>query len=250
VQVPPPQTTQAKWETYTNSEYGYSIDVAPGWAVNEADKRVVRIVEPVGSYASLSVYSQTVPASYTLDSYADFVIDFRESRSDVLFEVISRSEITLPSGLASVRFVYRRQIRPESCITHLTEVVALVGSQAYGLVTNVCEASLERYGGDLESMQNSFVFTTATATPTPVPVTSTATATPTPTPSQGDYFTIGSHKDDVARLQGAPTSLDIVSVLGYEEWGYGLSWVRFSVSTDRVIEWNNFDRNLKVAGGG
>ena len=188
------QLTQTEWQIYINDEYGYSIDVPPGWTVNQDDDGVVRIVEPSGRGPWLSVYSQTLSASYTLDSWADFVIDFRESYNEVLFEVLSRSRVTLPSGLEAVRFVYRNQVGPGSCLTHPTEIVVLVGSQAYGLSTNVCEANLGRYEDQLEFMQNSFALTSSaltrtprliatsipkpTATPTP-----TSTAAPTPAPS-------------------------------------------------------------------
>ena len=61
-----------------------------------------------------------------------------------------------------------------------------------------------------------------------------------------DYFTLGSTKDDVIRLQGAPTLFRRHSGdYAYHEWNYGRSIVRFSAG-DRVTGWENIDGNLKA----
>ena len=60
------------------------------------------------------------------------------------------------------------------------------------------------------------------------------------------FFTRGSHKDDVLRLQGTPDDISRYSALGYEVWTYGFSTVKISTRDDNVIEWNNNDGNLKV----
>ena len=80
---------------------------------------------------------------------------------------------------------------------------------------------------------------TATQTPTATPTTPTATATPVPTATtastvtQAAFFTFGSHKDDVARIQGTPTSVNVYSNLGEEVWGYVSSTVTFDTDTNQ-----------------
>jgi hypothetical protein len=59
-------------------------------------------------------------------------------------------------------------------------------------------------------------------------------------------FTIGSHRDEVLRIQGTPKSIHTYNASGYEQFSYGNSTVDISLSTQRVIEWSNFDNNLKV----
>ena len=59
-------------------------------------------------------------------------------------------------------------------------------------------------------------------------------------------FTRGSHEDDVLRLQGTPTEINVYSELGFERWGYGRSSVEISTSSRRVTEWSNTSGNLKV----
>ncbi len=59
------------------------------------------------------------------------------------------------------------------------------------------------------------------------------------------YFTVGSHKDDVLRLQGTPDDISKYNSLGHEVWSYGYSSIEISLSTGKVLEWNN-NGNLKV----
>ena len=58
-------------------------------------------------------------------------------------------------------------------------------------------------------------------------------------------FTRGSHEEDVLRIQGTPTGIDF-SASGYELWSYGPSTVQISISSRRVMEWNNFQGNLRI----
>jgi hypothetical protein len=69
---------------------------------------------------------------------------------------------------------------------------------------------------------------------------------PGPNVTQLSYFSIGSHMDDVIRLQGTPTSITKYDALKTQTWSYGSSRVELSTKDDRVIEWSNLDKNLKV----
>ena len=65
------------------------------------------------------------------------------------------------------------------------------------------------------------------------------------------YFTQGSHRDDVLRLQGTPSDIARYDSLGKEVWRYGRSSVEIDLRTGRVRQWSN-SGNLKaalVAGG-
>lgn len=55
----------------------------------------------------------------------------------------------------------------------------------------------------------------------------------------------GTHKDDVLLLQGQPERIVTYPDYGYEVWRYGYSSIIFSLTTNRVIGWNDVDRNLK-----
>jgi outer membrane protein assembly factor BamE (lipoprotein component of BamABCDE complex) len=58
------------------------------------------------------------------------------------------------------------------------------------------------------------------------------------------YYTVGSHKDDVIRLQGTPTSISKYASLGEEVWDYENSSVTISTRSQKVIEWSNRQGNL------
>jgi uncharacterized protein YfaP (DUF2135 family) len=58
-------------------------------------------------------------------------------------------------------------------------------------------------------------------------------------------FTLGSHEDDVLRLQGTPSDIDRYNASGYEIWYFGSSTVKIDARTRRVTEWDN-NGNLKV----
>ena len=60
------------------------------------------------------------------------------------------------------------------------------------------------------------------------------------------YFTRGSHRDDVLRIQGTPSSINRHPSLGYEVWWYGSSNIDISLRDGRVTEWDNGRGNLKV----
>ena len=74
------------------------------------------------------------------------------------------------------------------------------------------------------------------------------TSTPQKSPlnltgSQEEYFTRGSHEDDVLRLQGTPSNISRFS--SHEVWSFGLSRVDIDLRSRQVLEWNN-NGNLNV----
>ena len=60
------------------------------------------------------------------------------------------------------------------------------------------------------------------------------------------YFTLGSHQDDVLRLQGTPSSIQMSLLTSTENWIYGLDEVTIDRRTQKVVKWNDYTGNLKV----
>ena len=60
------------------------------------------------------------------------------------------------------------------------------------------------------------------------------------------YWTVGSHEDDVLRIQGTPKGVSKYPSTGKEVWTYGYSTVEIDIRTRRVLEWNNRDGTLRV----
>jgi hypothetical protein len=69
---------------------------------------------------------------------------------------------------------------------------------------------------------------------------------PGPNVTSYGFFTAGSHKDEVVRLQGTPRSISVDRTLANEKWRYFREGtVEFSCSTGRVTGWED-DGGLKV----
>lgn len=61
---------------------------------------------------------------------------------------------------------------------------------------------------------------------------------------RSEFFTRGSHGDEVLRIQGTPTR---IRTFGESElWWYGLSSVTIATRTGQVTEWSNVEGNLRV----
>lgn len=73
---------------------------------------------------------------------------------------------------------------------------------------------------------------------------------PGPNVTSVDYFTVGDHRDQIARLHGTPPVLLAIQESGTEVWMYrGTSEVNsvvFSFSTGYIIDWENRDGTLKA----
>ena len=69
---------------------------------------------------------------------------------------------------------------------------------------------------------------------------------PGSTTTSTDYFTRGSHQDDVLRIQGTPDAINRYEALGEEVWRYGGSRISISTRSQQVLEWSNTGGNLRV----
>ena len=62
-----------------------------------------------------------------------------------------------------------------------------------------------------------------------------------------DFFAVGAHRDEIARLQGTPFTILVSRTLDRESWLFpGGCVVEFSFSTGRVTDWENGDGTLKA----
>lgn len=69
---------------------------------------------------------------------------------------------------------------------------------------------------------------------------------PGPNVTSEQFFRVGSHKDDVIRLQGTPRSIDVMELLGYETWMFSGGTVIFSLADNRVIYYKSDDGSLRT----
>ena len=77
---------------------------------------------------------------------------------------------------------------------------------------------------------------------------------PGPYATRYDFFTIGSHRDEVARLHGTPPVIIATQEAGREIWMYRgiteINHVEFDFFSGRVIDWENRDGSLKTRRSG
>ena len=71
---------------------------------------------------------------------------------------------------------------------------------------------------------------------------------PGPSVTSSSFFSLGSPKDDVTKLQGTPYSIQVMVRFDDETWLFSGGRVKFSFSSGRVIDWENTDGSLKVRG--
>lgn len=260
--VPPPTPTQpAQGKTYRNSEYGYSISVAPGWTVDEAVQSHILIFRP-GAVAVLEVATAVAPefnGDELFDRFTDAAIELHRSQSSGSFELLSRTRVILPSGLVAARIAFLSQEQPGVCVGHFTDVLIFVKPNLYALKSGVCKEDTVLYQATIEAMQNSFAaFTptskvpTPTATPRPSPTT-----TPPPTPIRDvGRFTQG---EAIALVKNSLLQTKCIVVYqngqlgnrsGLAEWqerygGRGV-WTVSAKAGGYPLEWRVYENTLVV----
>ena len=163
--TPTPVPTPAVSETYHNGKYGYSIDIAPGWTLDEE--------EDDGSYTSfwsqdekgfLSISGYELPVPYSLQEFAEWRRDELEQwaaeSSLPQFEILSFQKMR-EEGREFYSLKYRWQDSPEYCVNHDVEVVSLSDwypdkPRGFSKITGICKDSPDTYRRDLNAMVGSF----------------------------------------------------------------------------------------------
>lgn len=132
-----------------------------------------------------------------------------------------------------------------------TSIATIATTWSEHFTLNIGLLRLNEVKGELLDIVDMFINDYYAANPTKNPPVSLLPTKATQTESDGKngmtalYFTQGSHKDDVLRVQGTPDAINRYTSLGKEVWRYGLSTVEFSIRDDRVMQWSNFG-NLMV----
>ena len=144
-----------QWSTYRNEEFRYSIDIPPGWTVNDAAKdEIIITIGPLNGQAGLHVLA------FDFDTTIDeFVLEnhlFHQRRAVALFESLSSTEIEMGNGESARRAAYRVQNDPSFCIEFLLDYLPKAGNLTYALQGSACEDAGDLFGVDLETMQRSF----------------------------------------------------------------------------------------------
>jgi len=143
------------WRTYRNDRFGYRVDVAPDWSIDESSKdEVIIFVGRSDGLAGLHIL--TVGWSGTAGEFAEENVKFHRRRAMERFEIVARSQIVMDSGLVAERIEMLVQNESRFCVEHLVDLVMVVEGRAFALQGSVCESVADSYLEDLQVMQHSF----------------------------------------------------------------------------------------------
>lgn len=153
--TPPTTTPSQKWIWYTNHREGYDLKVPAGWDVEDGDKSSVVIRSP-GSLARMEVTSAVNRGGLSLEELTEQLTQFLNGQQATRFQLLSRTELNLDSGLPATRLTYRWQADSAECVELMSVVLTQVEDRAIALSAEVCQNSAPIFRAELESIQDSF----------------------------------------------------------------------------------------------
>ena len=173
-----PTPTPGQWATYRNKDYGYALDIAPGWYLDEETDEGYAFFWSADRTGSIEIFTYDLGRGWTLEEHAKTERDHleeqaREENWDV-FEITAFQK-RQDAGREYYYLAYRWQSSDEYCVSNDVARIFLSNfypSKPYGFVANggVCERSLDTYDEQRASMLSSFVEQdTHPTTPTPTP---------------------------------------------------------------------------------
>ena len=174
-----PTPTPGQWTAYRNQEYGYGIDIPPGWNLtDETDSGGVSFWSD-NSAAALDVYVFDLSDDdYSLTEFAEWVRDdlAEVARADEwdVFEITDFAGVRR-DGSEYYWMEYKYRSSDEYCVSRNTELIVLSSQYpavpyGFNVVGGVCEHSLDDYEDQAAGILASFADWTPpafSATPTP-----------------------------------------------------------------------------------
>lgn len=174
-----PTPTPGQWTAYRNQEYGYRIDIPPGWHLTEeTDGRDVSFWSN-NSAAALDVYVYDLsddPASLAdiAEWRRDNLLERAGSEAWDVLEIIDFVGVRRDGG-AYYWLEYKYRDSAEYCVSHNTEIIVLSSQYpavpyGFNVSGGVCDHSLDYYADQVAGILASFADWTPpafSATPTP-----------------------------------------------------------------------------------
>ena len=208
--APSPTPTPEPWTQYRNEEYGYSIDLAPGWYLDEETDEGDASFWSADDAAFLDVFMYDLSDDqYTLAEFATSIRDNvaygAQQDSWEVFDILDFAEVRR-DGTEYYWLEYNWQESDEYCVTNISRYIVLSSlyptepygppRKPYGFSVNggMCEHRANEYSEQLNAMIGSFedwatprtiVFVprpTRTPLPTFTPLLTRVPTTPTPEP--------------------------------------------------------------------
>ena len=174
-----PTPTPGQWTAYRNQEYGYGIDIPPGWRLTEETDAGDASFSADGRAALLDVYVFDLSDDgYSLTEFAEWIrdglVELAQTDAWDVFEISDFAGVRRYSG-EYYWMEYKYQDSDEYCVSRNTELIVLSSQYPavpYGFSVSgvVCEHSLDYYADQVAGMIASFADWTPPAfstTPTP-----------------------------------------------------------------------------------
>ena len=178
-----PTATPGQWTQYQNDEYGYSIDIAPGWYLDEETAEGDATFWNEDSTGVIEIYVYYLGSNWTLEEHAESErTHFKETSAQESWDLYELTSFQKRQQGAYEYYVmsYRWRQGSEHCTTKNVDLIILSDfypSKPYGFTIRgtVCEHVLDRYAADRDAMLSSFAEMesgTAIITDTPEPTSS------------------------------------------------------------------------------
>ena len=154
-----------EWDIHRNTTYDYSIDIAPGWKLDEEETTDdYAVLWAKDKKAILSIRSYELGAYYSLKELADLIRDSLENSAKAeewnVFEITSFQK-RQENGREFYWMTYRYQSSDEFCISNRSELVVLsswypLTPYGFNVVGGVCEDNLNALGEERDDMLVNF----------------------------------------------------------------------------------------------
>lgn len=163
-QVLLPTPTPGIWTTYRNDDYGYELDIAPGWHFDEDTDEGDSTFWNEDHTGLIEILTYELGSGWTLEEHAETERDYLEGLAQEeswdVFEITAFQK-RQEEGREYYYMAYRWQSSEEYCISNDVARIFLSDfypSKPYGFVANggVCEHSLDIYDEQRASMLASF----------------------------------------------------------------------------------------------
>lgn len=175
-----PTPTPGQWTVYRNDDYGYGLDIAPGWYLDEETEEGYASFWNEDDTGSIEIFTYALDKTWTLEEHAQSEREYLENQArEEAWDVF---EITAFQRRQDGQYdyyvlAYRWRSSDEYCISNDISLIFLSDfhpSKPYGFAVSggVCEGKLDFYAEERDAMLSSFVERdTHPATPTPGPWT-------------------------------------------------------------------------------
>ncbi len=144
-----------KWGEYRHPNYGYTVEIPPGWEHHLGKDDAVSIETPDGA-GLFSIFGgyQGFASARELE---EFHLDFLKPQDWTVFEAGRANSVRVgPKDTPGIRREYVLREDLQYCVEVLTSVAVLVDSVGYLLGGSFCEDSAEQYEPVIELILESF----------------------------------------------------------------------------------------------